>query len=107
MGTILTLNLKKTKRKNLTKKSISLAHVYRLAKEEASQVKAPLLTECYANLECKVIDMKMAAKYNLFVLEVLKAWIRPAKKRARMIHHCGKGVFVVDGEIFKLPSKKK
>jgi len=78
-----------------------------LSQEPASQVKAPLISECYANLECKVIDMKMAAKYNLFILQVLKAWVTPAKKRPRTIHHCGKGFFIVDGKMIKLPSKKK
>jgi hypothetical protein len=51
--------------------------------------------------------MKMAAKYNMFILQVIKAWIRPMKKRPRMVHHCGKGIFVVDGEMIKLPSRKK
>jgi flavin reductase (DIM6/NTAB) family NADH-FMN oxidoreductase RutF len=78
-----------------------------LAQEPASQVNAPLLPECYAHLECKVIDMKMAKKYNMFILEVIRAWIRPTKERPRFIHHTGKGVFIVDGEVFKLPSKKK
>ena len=80
---------------------------FHLTPETASQVKAPLIEECYANLECKVIDMKMAKKYNIFILEVLKAWITPNKKRPLTIHHCGNGVFVVDGEVIKLPSKKK
>lgn len=80
---------------------------FHLLQEKASQVEAPLLTGCYANLECKVIDMKMAKKYNIFILQVLKAWVRPTKKRPRTIHHCGNGVFVVDGDIFKLSSKKK
>lgn len=80
---------------------------FQLLQEDASQVQAPLLSECYASLECKVIDMKMAEKYNIFILEVVKAWIRPMKKRARTIHHCGNGVFVVDGKIIKLPSNKK
>ncbi|MBS0653428.1 MAG: flavin reductase family protein [Verrucomicrobia bacterium] len=80
---------------------------FHLAQEAASQVSAPLLSDCYANLECKVIDMKMAEKYNIFILEVVKAWVRPSKKRPRTIHHCGKGVFVVDGETIKLPSKMK
>lgn len=80
---------------------------FRLAQEAASQVQAPLLTECYANLECKVIDTKMTAKYCMFIMEVVKAWIRPTKKRPRMLHHCGNGVFVVDGDVIKLPSKKK
>lgn len=73
----------------------------------ASEVQAPLIGECYANLECRVIDMKMTEKYNIFILEVLKAWMTPNRKRARTIHHCGEGVFVVDGKQFKLPSKMK
>lgn len=80
---------------------------FQLLQEPASHVNVPLLAECYASLECKVIDMKMATKYNLFILEIVKAWIRPMKKRPRMIHHCGKGIFVVDGDVIKLPSKKK
>lgn len=80
---------------------------FHLAQEAASQVKAPLLSECYANLECKVIDTSMSKKYNIFILEVLKAWIRPKKTRARLFHHCGNGVFTVDGKILKLPSSKK
>lgn len=80
---------------------------FNLAHEPATRVAAPLLSECYANLECKVIDMKMAAKYNLFILEVVKAWIRPTKKRPRTIHHQGNGIFAVDGRIIKLPSHKK
>lgn len=28
-------------------------------------VKAPLIDECYANLECRVIDAKLATHYNI------------------------------------------
>ena len=35
--------------------------------------------------------MKMAAKYNFFVLEVLKAWIDPSRRHEPTIHHLGKG----------------
>ncbi len=80
---------------------------FQLIQEPASVVSAPLLSECFVNLECKVIDMKMATKYNIFILEVIKAWITPSKKRQRMIHHCGQGTFVVDGKLIKLPSKMK
>ncbi len=72
-----------------------------------ASVKAPLVGECYANIECKVVDMTMANKYNFFVLEGLKAWINPTQKHPHTIHHMGKGVFVVDGKIIKLPSKMK
>lgn len=78
-----------------------------LSQGPASQVNAPIIPECYANLECKVIDMRMAEKYNLFIVEVVKAWITPSKKRRKTIHHCGEGVFVVDGKEMILPSTKK
>ena len=73
----------------------------------ATHVKAPLIAECYANLECKVADTRLVNKYNFFVLEVLKAWIDPSMKDPHTIHHRGKGVFTVDGETIKLPSGMK
>lgn len=92
---------------NSTGKNVDKFQKFQLPFEAAARVQAPLLTDCYANLECRVIDSKMAKKYNLFILEVVKAWIRPTKKRARMIHHSGKGVFIVDGKVIKTSSKKK
>src|ERR1035437_2317337 len=71
----------------------------------AACVKAPLIAECHASLECKVIDGKLAAKYNFFILEVVKAWIDPARKHPRTIHHQGEGVFMVAGRTIHLPSK--
>ncbi|HET6438831.1 MAG TPA: flavin reductase family protein [Anaeromyxobacter sp.] len=73
----------------------------------AEQVRAPLIDECYANLECKVVDGRMVNKYNLFVLEVVKAWIDPAQKQPQTLHHQGRGVFMVAGERVKLPSRMK
>ena len=73
----------------------------------ATQVKAPLIAECYANLECKVVDTRLVNKYNFFILEVLKAWLDPARKDPRTLHHRGHGLFAVDGETIKLPFKKK
>lgn len=78
-----------------------------LSQEPATHVQAPLITECYANLECKVTDMKLVARYNMFILEVVEAWVTPLAKRPRMIHHCGKGIFIVDGRVITFPSKKK
>jgi hypothetical protein len=52
-----------------------------------------------------VADTRFVNKYNLFVLEVLQAWIDPAQKRPKTIHHRGCGTFAVDGEIIKLKSK--
>ena len=73
----------------------------------ASSVRAPLVAECYANLECRLVDARMARKYNFFVLRVVKAWIDPARKRPRTIHHMGRGVFMVAGRTIRLPSRMK
>ena len=71
----------------------------------AKFVKAPLIAECYASLECKVVDMKLVTKYNFFILEVVQAWLDPARP-PRTIHHQGEGEFMVAGRILHLPSPK-
>lgn len=73
----------------------------------ATYVGAPLIEECFANLECRVVDTGMVAKYGLFVVEVIKAWIDPTVKNPRTIHHLGSGNFMVAGEKIKLKSKMK
>jgi flavin reductase (DIM6/NTAB) family NADH-FMN oxidoreductase RutF len=92
---------------NSSGRNIDKFKVFGLTQVTASCVKAPLIDECYASLECKVVDEKMVAKYNLFILEVLKAWINPTRKDPRTIHHRGRGAFMVAGETIKLPSKMK
>ena len=72
----------------------------------AALVAPPLIAECFANLECRVAETRLVNKYNLFILEVVKAWIDPAKKSPKTIHHQGYGRFAVDGEIIELASEK-
>jgi len=72
----------------------------------AERVAPPLVAECFANLECRVVDTHLVNKFNLFVLEVLKAWSDPAQKNPKTLHHHGYGKFVVDGEVIKLKSEK-
>jgi flavin reductase (DIM6/NTAB) family NADH-FMN oxidoreductase RutF len=78
-----------------------------LTPKPASKVGAPLIEECYVNLECRVVDTKMVAKYCFFILEVVKAWIDPTVKNPRTIHHLGSGNFMVAGKKIKLKSKMK
>jgi flavin reductase (DIM6/NTAB) family NADH-FMN oxidoreductase RutF len=80
---------------------------FRLTPLPAARVGAPLIEECFANLECRVVDASMVHKYCLFVLEVVKAWIDPAVENPRTIHHLGSGHFMVAGEKIKLKSKMK
>jgi len=51
----------------------------------ASKVRAPFVAECYANL----------------------AWIDPARKDPRTIHHRGMGRFMLAGPTVRLPSKAR
>jgi flavin reductase (DIM6/NTAB) family NADH-FMN oxidoreductase RutF len=79
---------------------------FRLTPLPAGSVKAPLVAECFANLECKVTDTRFVNKYCMFVLEVVKAWIDPSQKNPKTIHHHGYGKFVVDGRTIRLKSEK-
>ncbi|MBU1107153.1 MAG: flavin reductase family protein [Candidatus Riflebacteria bacterium] len=78
-----------------------------LTASPAKQVRAPLIEECYANLECRVVDTKMVNKYGMFVVEVVKAWIAPSVKKPETLHHIGKENFMVAGKHIKLKSKMK
>lgn len=71
----------------------------------AEKVKAPLIAECLANIECRVIDASLADKYNLFILEGVKAWVNPERKETRTFHAKGDGIFVEDGQIIDLKKR--
>ena len=77
-----------------------------LTPKAAARVAPPLVAECFVNLECRVINTRLVNTFNLFVLEVVKAWVDPAQKNPKTIHHHGYGKFVVDGEVIKLKSGK-
>jgi flavin reductase (DIM6/NTAB) family NADH-FMN oxidoreductase RutF len=68
---------------------------FKLTAVPGKVVKAPLIRECLANIECKVIDI--VKKHNIVVLEAVAAWIDPVRKERRMVHAVGDGSFVVDG----------
>lgn len=68
---------------------------FKLTPERAKTVRAPLIRECLANIECKVVDF--IDRHNIVVLEAVAAHIDPARKERRMVHAVGDGTFVVDG----------
>jgi flavin reductase (DIM6/NTAB) family NADH-FMN oxidoreductase RutF len=78
-----------------------------LTARPAREVGAPLIAECYANLECRVVDTRMVNAYCFFVLEVVQAWRDTAVKNPRTIHHEGQGKFFAAGERFKIKSRMK
>lgn len=92
---------------NCSGRDVAKFEAFGLTAEKAEQVSAPLIAECFANLECKVRDTSLVATYNLFILEVVKAWIDPARKQAKTIHHHGYGKFAIDGEMISVKSRMR
>ncbi len=68
---------------------------FKLTPLQAKLVGPPLIKECLANIECKVIDI--VKKHNIVVLEGVAATIDTARKERRTIHAVGDGTFIVDG----------
>ena len=62
---------------------------------KGKHVRSPLIKECLANIECRVIDI--VKKHNMVVLEGVAAYFDSARKEQRTIHAIGDGTFVVDG----------
>jgi flavin reductase (DIM6/NTAB) family NADH-FMN oxidoreductase RutF len=92
---------------NTSGSNIDKFETFRLTQKPASLVGAPLIEECYANLECRISDTRMMAKYNFIVLVVIKAWVDPAVQDPRTLHHLGRVQFMLAGEKIKLKSKMR
>jgi flavin reductase (DIM6/NTAB) family NADH-FMN oxidoreductase RutF len=80
---------------------------FKLTAAPAAMVKAPLIAECFANLECKLIDARLVQKYNYFIFEVVKAHAARAPKYPRTVHYRGEGMFMVSGPSLNMRRKFK
>jgi flavin reductase (DIM6/NTAB) family NADH-FMN oxidoreductase RutF len=68
---------------------------FKLTPMEGKKVKAPLIKECLANIECKVVDI--VKRHNIVVLEAVAAYFDSSRKEKRTVHAVGDGTFIVDG----------
>lgn len=68
---------------------------FSLTAVKAKHVHAPLIKECLANIECRVVDI--VEKYNIVILEGVAAYFDTARKEQKILHAVGDGTFVVDG----------
>lgn len=66
-----------------------------LTREEARHDGAPLIAECLANIECRVIEV--IARQDIVVLQGLAAWQDVRRADAPMLHAVGDGTFITDG----------
>jgi flavin reductase (DIM6/NTAB) family NADH-FMN oxidoreductase RutF len=62
---------------------------------KARRVRAPLIKECLANIECRVTDI--VTRHNIVVLEGIAAYFDHSRKEKRTLHAIGDGTFVADG----------
>jgi flavin reductase (DIM6/NTAB) family NADH-FMN oxidoreductase RutF len=76
-----------------------------LTAAKAEKVTAPLIPECFANLECRLFDKKMLAKYNYFIFEVVKAHVAVAPKYPATVHYTGVGIFKISDRTISRRSK--
>lgn len=84
---------------NCTGKDVDKFMEFGLTTLPASKVKAPLVGECLANFECVISDRSLVDEYNLFIFQVIAAWINPNIKDRRLFHHNGDGTFTEDGRV--------
>lgn len=75
---------------------------FKLTPAAAAKVKAPLIAECFASLECRLVDGRLRDKYNFFVFEVIKAHAPARPKYPKTIHYRGDGQFMVAGRSLNL-----
>lgn len=61
----------------------------------AKNVSAPLIGECLANLECRVVEI--IRRHDLVVLDAVAAYVDTARQEKRTLHAVGDGTFIVDG----------
>lgn len=59
-------------------------------------VRAPLVKECLANIECRLVDI--VRKHNIVVLEGIAAYLDRSRREKRTLHAVGDGTFIADGD---------
>lgn len=69
-----------------------------LTPAKAKTVGSPLIAECYANFECKLVDDSQVERLSLFVFECVKAHVAPSPKYPKTVHYRGDGMFMISGE---------
>jgi flavin reductase (DIM6/NTAB) family NADH-FMN oxidoreductase RutF len=70
---------------------------YKLTRGMAERVEAPVIEECYANFECKLVDSSLINKYSLFVFEVVKACVAKSPRFPTTLHYRGDALFMISG----------
>lgn len=84
---------------NTTGAAVDKFRKFGLTAVPATCVSAPLIAECHANFECRLVDDVLVDKYNFFIFEVVKAHVARSPRHPETLHYTGDGVFMVSGKI--------
>ena len=68
----------------------------------SASVAAPLVAECFANIECRVVDDRLVDDYGLWIVQAQHVWVDDSKRGTGEIHHRGDGTFSENGEAIDL-----
>ncbi|MFE5091914.1 flavin reductase family protein [Streptomyces sp. NPDC056638] len=69
------------------------------------KLQAPLLAECFANIECQAANSSLVVPCSLFLLEPVRAWTDPSQPPPRLFHHHGGGTFTLNGPTIDLKDR--
>ena len=78
---------------------------FNLKTRKGSKVKAPVITNCLAAIECKLEDF--IEQHGIFVFKGVQLWENKKKQEKRVIHANGDGTFFADGEFRNLRKKMR
>lgn len=79
--------------------------LFNLPRMQAELIKAPVITNCLAAIECKLEDY--VENHGLLILQGLQLWENDAIKENRVIHANGDGTFFADGEFRNLRERMR
>lgn len=90
---------------NCSGRNVDKFERFGLTAEPAAKVGAPLIRECIANIECRLLDDRLSEDYDLFLMEPVAIRYDDARKERRTLHHNGDGTFTVDGRRIDLSER--
>jgi len=82
---------------NTSGRTVDKFTTFNLTAVAGEVVKAPLIAECYANFECRLVDSRLIDRYSLFVFEVVKGYARTTPRFPKTLHYRGDGLFMIAG----------
>jgi flavin reductase (DIM6/NTAB) family NADH-FMN oxidoreductase RutF len=92
---------------NISGREVDKFDAFNLTAGLSNAVEAPSIEECYANLECRLIDKTLIKRYSLFIFEVVAARAAQRPANPKTIHYRGNGQFMVSGHALNLRRKFK